>query len=103
MLVNLSVFVQVLVRDHRDKPLNRVQVRLVEQQLFRQGREGVLMSCTDRASSQSDGIAVFICNTPRDGVRAVLKVWRGRLFWFIGVSAAVTFSTFSLCLLLTCF
>ncbi|XP_026199541.1 complement C5 [Anabas testudineus] len=65
--------IQVLVRDHREKPLDRIQVRLVEKQLFTQGGENEEMSCTNSANSQSDGIALFICNTPRSGVRAVLK------------------------------
>lgn len=76
MLSHLAVLVQVLVRDHRDKPLQGVKVNLVERQLFRQGGESELMSCTESASSQSDGIAVFIC-TPGDGVRVLLKVRRG--------------------------
>ncbi|KAM7390973.1 hypothetical protein PAMP_021696 [Pampus punctatissimus] len=65
--------IQVLVKDHLDKPVNRVRVRLVERQLLRQGRESEVMPCPDSAISQSNGIAVFICNTPSEGVRAVLK------------------------------
>ncbi|KAK2838185.1 hypothetical protein Q5P01_015397 [Channa striata] len=65
--------IQVLVKDHLDKPVNRVQVRLVERQLFKQGKESELFPCPDSAPSQSDGLAVFICNTPSEGIRAVLK------------------------------
>lgn len=65
----------MLVRDHMDKPLNQVQVRLVERQLFTQRGENEEMPCTDSATSQS-GIAVFICNTPSEGRRALLKVRR---------------------------
>ncbi|XP_076588073.1 complement C5 [Chaetodon auriga] len=65
--------IQVLVKDHLGQPVNRVQVRLVERQLFRQGRDSEEMPCPDSANSQSDGLAVFICNTPREGTRAVLK------------------------------
>ncbi|KAF0022520.1 hypothetical protein F2P81_025146 [Scophthalmus maximus] len=65
--------IQVLVKDHLGKPVNRVQVRLVERQLFKQGSTNEDMPCPDSANSQSDGLAVFICNTPRGGVRAVLK------------------------------
>ncbi|XP_018549132.1 complement C5 [Lates calcarifer] len=65
--------IQVLVKDHLDKPVNRVRVRLVERHLFRQGRDSEDMPCPESANSQSDGIAVFICNTPSEGIRAVLK------------------------------
>ncbi|XP_054867538.1 complement C5 [Amphiprion ocellaris] len=65
--------IQVLVKDHLDQPVNRVPVRLVERRLFRQGGESEEMPCPDSANSQSDGLAVFICNTPSQGVRAVLK------------------------------
>ncbi|CAK6980544.1 complement C5 [Scomber scombrus] len=65
--------IQVLVKDHLDKPVNRIQVRLVERQLFRRGRDSENMPCPDSAYSQSDGLAVFICNTPSEAVKAVLK------------------------------
>ncbi|XP_045898930.1 complement C5-like [Micropterus dolomieu] len=65
--------IQVLVKDHLDKPVDRVEVRLVERQLIRQGKETVELPCPDSANSQSDGLAVFICNTPNEGIRAVLK------------------------------
>ncbi|KAM4615840.1 complement C5-like [Polymixia lowei] len=55
--------IQVLVKDHLGQPVSRVPVRLVERTL----------SCPDRRESQSDGLAVFICNTPRDANKAVLK------------------------------
>lgn len=67
----------MLVKDHLDKPVNRVQVRLVERQLFKQSGESEVMPCPDSANSQSDGLALFICNTPIEGVRAVLKVGGG--------------------------
>ncbi|XP_029283641.1 complement C5 [Cottoperca gobio] len=69
----LPYTIQVLVKDHCDKPVNRVQVRLVERRLFRTGTESEVLPCPDSVDSQSDGLAVFICNTPREGVRAVLK------------------------------
>ncbi|XP_078027275.1 complement C5 [Epinephelus lanceolatus] len=65
--------IQVLVKDHLDKPVNRVQVRLVERKLFRTGTESEELPCPDSANTQSDGLAVFICNTPSQGARAVLK------------------------------
>ncbi|XP_030581729.1 complement C5-like [Archocentrus centrarchus] len=64
--------IQVLVKDHLDKPVRNIQVRLVERQLFRQGRDSEDMSCTESSTSSSDGLAYFICNIPTDGVRAVL-------------------------------
>lgn len=62
------------MKDHLDKPVRGVQVSLVENQLFRQGRDPEAMSCSDSSTSESNGLAFFICNTPGDGVRAVLKV-----------------------------
>ncbi|XP_040011681.1 complement C5 [Xiphias gladius] len=64
--------IQVLVKDHLGKAVSGVPVRLVERHLFRQGKENEDMPCPDSASSQSDGLAVFICNTPSEGVRAAL-------------------------------
>ncbi|XP_042372695.1 complement C5-like, partial [Plectropomus leopardus] len=65
--------IQVLVKDHLDKPVNRVQVSLVERQLFRKGAEKEEIPCPASATTQSDGLAFFICNTPSEGVRARLK------------------------------
>ncbi|XP_010779299.1 complement C5-like, partial [Notothenia coriiceps] len=65
--------IQVVVKDHLDQPVNRVKVRLVERQLFRKGGASEDLPCPLSSVSQSDGIAVFICNTPREGVRALLK------------------------------
>ncbi|XP_035021114.1 complement C5 isoform X2 [Hippoglossus stenolepis] len=65
--------IQVLVKDHLDKPMNRVRVQLVERQLIRQGNKMEDMPCPDSANSQSDGLAVFICNTPRGAESVVLK------------------------------
>ncbi|XP_062237196.1 complement C5 [Platichthys flesus] len=65
--------IQVLVKDHLDQPMNRVRVQLVERQLIRQGKTTEDMPCPDSASSQSDGLAVFICNTPRGAESVRLK------------------------------
>ncbi|KAL6115010.1 c5 [Pungitius sinensis] len=64
--------IQVLVKDHLDKPVKQVQVSLVEQRLFRQATERDL-NCPPSSTSQSHGLAVFICNTPSDATRVVLK------------------------------
>ncbi|XP_077942596.1 complement C5 isoform X2 [Gasterosteus aculeatus] len=64
--------IQVLVKDHLDKPVNQVQVRLVEQRLFGQGRERDL-TCPPSSNSLSHGLAAFICNIPSDATRVVLK------------------------------
>lgn len=65
---------QVLVNDHLDEPIKNVQVRLVDQQLFRNGRFVDDELCPESATSGSDGLAIFICNTPRDALKANLKV-----------------------------
>ncbi|XP_068425004.1 complement C5 [Clinocottus analis] len=69
----LPYHIQVLVKDHLDKPVNRVQVRLVEHRLFKQVEQSEELPCTGSSGSQSHGLAFFICNTPREGIRAVLK------------------------------
>ncbi|KAK5910587.1 hypothetical protein CesoFtcFv8_004410 [Champsocephalus esox] len=65
--------IQVVVKDHLDRPVNRVKVRLVEKELFKKGGAVEDLPCHVSSVSQSDGIAVFVCNTPQDGVRARLK------------------------------
>lgn len=62
------------MKDHLDNPVKKVVVRLVNHQLFRQqkGQEEE-MPCPDRSSS-SNGVAIFICNVPKDAVRTVLMV-----------------------------
>uniref|UniRef100_A0A3Q4BYD7 NTR domain-containing protein n=1 Tax=Mola mola TaxID=94237 RepID=A0A3Q4BYD7_MOLML len=80
-LVSTSAFIkpelpyniQVLVKDHLGKPVNRVQVRLVERRLYTRRGDQEEMPCPPGSTSQSDGLAVFICNTPSEGLRAVLK------------------------------
>ncbi|KAF7650029.1 hypothetical protein LDENG_00132830, partial [Lucifuga dentata] len=65
--------VQVLVKDHLDQPVQQVQVRVVEQRLFRRATASEDQPCPHSAISQSDGLAVFICNMPSQASRAVLK------------------------------
>lgn len=65
---------QVLVKDHLGKPVSQVPVVLVEQQSFRQGMDGQDLQNPDRAISQSNGIAVFICNTPPEVIKVALTV-----------------------------
>ncbi|XP_042276163.1 complement C5 isoform X3 [Thunnus maccoyii] len=65
--------IQVLVKDHLDKPVDRIRVRLVERQLWRQGDVIEDLPCPDSSISQSDGLAVFICNTPPEAIKTVLK------------------------------
>lgn len=66
------------MKDHLDKPVKQVVVRMVERQLFRQVKDQDEMPCPESSTSQSDGLAVFICNAPREAVKAVLKVRRRR-------------------------
>ncbi|XP_053727481.1 complement C5 [Synchiropus splendidus] len=69
----LSYGIQVLVKDHRDRPVSRVPVRLSQRQLFRASGGSEEMMCTSGSRSQSDGIAVFTCNTMADAIRATLE------------------------------
>ncbi|XP_055080379.1 complement C5 [Periophthalmus magnuspinnatus] len=54
--------IQVLVKDHIGAPVSGVPVRLVEKQMHRSGRLPEEPYCTDKATSRSEGIALFICN-----------------------------------------
>uniref|UniRef100_UPI003AAF040E complement C5 n=1 Tax=Centroberyx gerrardi TaxID=166262 RepID=UPI003AAF040E len=65
--------IQVLVKDHLGKPVSRVPVHLVERQSTSRTGEIGKLPCPDNAVSQSDGLAVFICNTPGETNKAVLK------------------------------
>uniref|UniRef100_A0A667XN33 Complement component 5 n=1 Tax=Myripristis murdjan TaxID=586833 RepID=A0A667XN33_9TELE len=65
--------IQVLVRDHLEKPVSRIPVNLVEGELTGQTPQSGSLPCTSSATSQSDGLAVFICNIPKDTSKAVLK------------------------------
>ncbi|XP_074526548.1 complement C5 [Halichoeres trimaculatus] len=66
--------IQVFLKDHLNKPVGRVVVRLVEHQLTTQGGGNQDFPCEpNRVETQSDGLAVFICNTPSNGARATLK------------------------------
>lgn len=64
----------MLVKDHLDKPVSQVPVVLAEQQSFKQGMDGQDFESPNRATSDSNGIAVFICNTPAEVTKVVLKV-----------------------------
>lgn len=64
----------MLVKDHLGEPVSRVPVALVERQAFRQSGESVDMHFPNNAVSQSDGIAVFICNINSEASKVVLKV-----------------------------
>lgn len=65
--------IQVLVKDHLDKPVSQVPVVLAEQQSFKQGMDGEDFEGPNGATSDSNGIAVFICNTPAEVTKVVLK------------------------------
>uniref|UniRef100_A0A8P4G2F4 Complement component 5 n=1 Tax=Dicentrarchus labrax TaxID=13489 RepID=A0A8P4G2F4_DICLA len=69
----LPYMVQVLVKDHLDKPVNRVNIRLVERRLVDAAMGNSEITCPDTSVSQSDGLAVFICNVPGNGNSAVLQ------------------------------
>lgn len=62
------------MKDHLDKPVSQVPVVLAEQQSFKQGMDGEDFEGPNRATSDSNGIAVFICNTPAEVTKVVLKV-----------------------------
>ncbi|KAG7217739.1 hypothetical protein INR49_020963 [Caranx melampygus] len=63
-----------MVKDHLNNPVNGVPVKLVEQHLYRQNMPHGLNFCSVvSATSQVDGRAPFICNTPGKAVKVELK------------------------------
>ncbi|XP_011613600.2 complement C5 isoform X1 [Takifugu rubripes] len=64
--------IQVVVKDYLNNPVKNILVGLAQRQLFRQGKDQEEMPCPDRSTSDSNGLAVFICNVPNDAVRTVL-------------------------------
>lgn len=70
----LSVSLQVLVKDPLGKPVKNVRVRLTERRLYTRLGNQEEMPCPTSSTSQSNGLAIFICNTPRDALRVELKV-----------------------------
>lgn len=67
------------MKDHLNNPVKNILVGLAQRQLFRQGKDQGEMPCPDRSTSDSNGLAVFICNVPNDAVRAVLTVRKSNL------------------------
>ncbi|XP_061749602.1 complement C5 isoform X2 [Nerophis ophidion] len=65
--------IQVLVKDHLDKPVNRVPVRLAEQRVFSREQDLNIRICSDPTQSGSDGLAIFVCNTPKEGIKVSLR------------------------------
>ncbi|XP_061881270.1 complement C5 isoform X2 [Entelurus aequoreus] len=65
--------IQVLVKDHLDKPVNHVPVRLVAQQVFSREQDLNIKICPDHTQSGSDGLAIFVCNTPKEGIKVSLR------------------------------
>lgn len=81
--VTKTLFLQVLVKDHLDKPVNRVPIRLVDKQLIMNGGSIGDLSCPDSSTSGADGFAYFICNPLKNSVKAVLKVRKRSLFLLV--------------------
>lgn len=62
------------MKDHLGEPVSRVPVALVERQAFRRTGESIDMTFPGNSVTQSDGIAVFICNIHSEVSKVVLKV-----------------------------
>ncbi|XP_056142299.1 complement C5 [Lampris incognitus] len=69
----LPYIIQVVVKDYLGVPVSRVHVQLVERYSLSHGGEQMDLPCPNEAESQSDGLAVFICNVPPGNHKAVLK------------------------------
>ncbi|XP_061624798.1 complement C5 isoform X1 [Phyllopteryx taeniolatus] len=66
--------VQVLVKDHLDKPVSQVLVHMSEQRVWSSNGELNIKACPDHARSQSDGLVIFVCNTPGTAAKASLTL-----------------------------
>ncbi|XP_077378953.1 complement C5 isoform X2 [Festucalex cinctus] len=65
--------IQVLVTDPLEKAVPKVPVRVLEQRVWGpNGQEMDMKACPDHedSRSQSEGVAVFVCNTPATATRA---------------------------------
>lgn len=80
----------MLVKDHLGEPVSRVPVALVERQALRQSGESIDMAFPSNAVSQSDGIAVFICNIHSEASKVVLKVRMRRKVWRFCLTCVVS-------------
>ncbi|XP_011478017.1 complement C5 [Oryzias latipes] len=67
--------IKLLVKDHLDKPVNRVSVELVEQRQITETGETNVLNCgnNNQLRSDSDGFIYLICNPWKTSVKAVLK------------------------------
>ncbi|KAK7899565.1 hypothetical protein WMY93_020418 [Mugilogobius chulae] len=54
--------IQVLVKDHQGEPVSGVPVSLVSKKMHKSGTDPEDMSCSERATSSSEGIALIVCN-----------------------------------------
>lgn len=80
------------MKDHLGEPVSQVPVALVERQAFRMGGESIDMHFPNSAVSQSDGIAVFICNIHSEASKVVLKVRMRRNIWRFCLCLCCVFS-----------
>uniref|UniRef100_A0A665VU64 Anaphylatoxin-like domain-containing protein n=1 Tax=Echeneis naucrates TaxID=173247 RepID=A0A665VU64_ECHNA len=61
--------IQVLVKDHLGKPVRGVPVRMTEKQLFGDQNQNRDLICNDKSTSQSSGLALFVCSMPSQAVK----------------------------------
>ncbi|XP_019741202.1 complement C5 [Hippocampus comes] len=68
----LPYTVQVLVKDHLEQAVSQVAVRVSQQRTWSPIGELDVKLCPERARSQSEGLAIFVCNTPASAAKASL-------------------------------
>ncbi|XP_077418517.1 complement C5 [Vanacampus margaritifer] len=66
--------VQVLVTDHLEKAVSQVAMRVSQQQVWSANGELDIKVCPEHTRSQSEGVAIFVCNTPGTATKASLTL-----------------------------
>ncbi|XP_041856086.1 complement C5 isoform X2 [Melanotaenia boesemani] len=65
--------IQVLVRDHLNKPVSEIPVRLVEEEVITDSHEVKHMTCQESTATGSSGLSYFICNPLKNAATVKLK------------------------------
>ncbi|XP_057687194.1 complement C5 [Corythoichthys intestinalis] len=66
--------VQVVVKDHLLQVVSQVPVQVSEQHVWSSNGELDMNWCPEHAVTQSEGLAIFACNTPATAVKASLTI-----------------------------
>lgn len=62
------------MKDHLEQAVSQVAVLVSQQRIWSPSGELDIKVCPERARSQSEGLAIFVCNTPATAAKASLTV-----------------------------